>query len=179
LLRQFTGSLLFTIAALFATLAYGWFLTGSVGATAGLIWVVIVLAVLEISLSFDNAVVNAAVLSEMDDIWQRRFLTWGMLFAVFGMRILFPLVIVALAAGLGPIDALKLADRTGALRTDREQRAYCHFRLWRRVPRAGRHDLLRQSGKRRCTGSDGWNGIWLPSPPSARPKSPCSSSPCR
>lgn len=109
MLRQFTGSLLFTIAALFATLAYGWFLTGSVGATAGLIWVVIVLAVLEISLSFDNAVVNAAVLSEMDDIWQRRFLTWGMLFAVFGMRILFPLVIVALAAGLGPIDALKLS----------------------------------------------------------------------
>jgi len=68
-----------------------------------------VLAVLEISLSFDNAVVNAAVLTDMDAVWQRRFLTWGMVIAVFGMRVFFPLAIVALAAGLGPIDALMLS----------------------------------------------------------------------
>ncbi|MGL1701422.1 DUF475 domain-containing protein, partial [Vibrio parahaemolyticus] len=39
----------------------------------------------------------------------KRFLTWGMLIAVFGMRIVFPLAIVALAAGLGPVDALMLS----------------------------------------------------------------------
>jgi hypothetical protein len=109
LLRQFAGSLGFTLVALLAAVAYGWFDTGSLSATAGLVWIVLVLGVLEVSLSFDNAVVNAAVLSGMDAIWQRRFLTWGMLFAVFGMRIVFPLVIVALAAGLGPIDALMLS----------------------------------------------------------------------
>jgi uncharacterized protein len=109
LLRQFAGSLLFTLAALLAALAYGWFETGSIAATAGMVWIVLVLAVLEVSLSFDNAVVNAAVLADMDPVWQRRFLTWGMLFAVFGMRIVFPLAIVALAAGIGPIEALMLS----------------------------------------------------------------------
>lgn len=68
-----------------------------------------VLAVLEISLSFDNAVVNAKVLRTMTPLWQHRFLTWGMLIAVFGMRLVFPLVIVAVVAHLGPFEALKLA----------------------------------------------------------------------
>jgi hypothetical protein len=45
----------------------------------------------------------------MDETWRRRFLTWGIIIAVFGMRIVFPLVIVGIAAHLGPIDALKLA----------------------------------------------------------------------
>jgi len=84
LLRQFAGSLVFTLAAVVAALVYGWFDTHSLTATAGLAWIVVVLAVLEISLSFDNAVVNAAVLADMDEVWQRRFLTWGMLIAVFG-----------------------------------------------------------------------------------------------
>jgi len=59
------------------------------------------LGILELSLSFDNAVVNAAVLRNMDPAWQRRFLTIGILIAVFGMRFLFPIVIVALTAHLG------------------------------------------------------------------------------
>ena len=59
-----------------------------------------ILGVLEISLSFDNAVVNATVLERMNDFWQKIFLTVGILIAVFGMRLLFPLVIVWLAAGL-------------------------------------------------------------------------------
>jgi hypothetical protein len=109
LIRRFAGSLLFTLAAMVAAVAYGWFDTGSVAATAGVVWIVLVLGVLEVSLSFDNAVVNAAVLTGMDPVWQRRFLTWGMVIAVFGMRIVFPLAIVALAAGLGPIDALMLS----------------------------------------------------------------------
>ena len=66
--------------------------------TLGIVWIVFVLAVLEISLSFDNAVVNATVLKEMDPVWRRRFITWGIAIAVFGMRIVFPLVIVAIIA---------------------------------------------------------------------------------
>ncbi|ADY72893.1 protein of unknown function DUF475 [Desulfurobacterium thermolithotrophum DSM 11699] len=59
------------------------------------------LSLLEISLSFDNAVMNAVVLSGMSYIWRRRFLTWGMIIAVFGMRFLFPVLIVSLTAGIG------------------------------------------------------------------------------
>src|SRR3546814_11755868 len=45
----------------------------------------------------------------MDPVWQRRFLTWGLAIAVFGMRIVFPLVIVMIPASLGPLQALHLA----------------------------------------------------------------------
>ena len=109
MLRQFRGTLIFTLLCLIAAAGYGWYDTHSFEATASLVWIVLVLAVLEISLSFDNAVVNAKILSEMEPIWRQRFLTWGMVVAVFGMRILFPLVIVAVAAHLGPIEALKLS----------------------------------------------------------------------
>ncbi len=109
LLRYYKFSILFTLACLALAVWYGWAMTGSVAATASMLWIVFVLSILEVSLSFDNAVVNAAVLKDMDDIWQRRFLTWGMLIAVFGMRIVFPLAIVAIAAGLGPMAALDLS----------------------------------------------------------------------
>ncbi len=67
------------------------------------------LTVMEVSLSFDNAVVNAAVLRHMDARWQRRFLTWGILIAVFGMRLVFPVVIVAVAVGLGMGEVARMA----------------------------------------------------------------------
>lgn len=109
MLRFYRGSILFTIACLALAIWYGWHQTGSVEQTAQLVWIVIVLSILEISLSFDNAVVNATVLEEMDEIWQKRFLTWGMAIAVFGMRVLFPLAIVAIAAGLGPVETVTLS----------------------------------------------------------------------
>ena len=68
-----------------------------------------ILGILEISLSFDNAVVNATVLDRMNAFWQRIFLTVGILIAVFGMRLVFPLVIVAVTAGLSPVESLTLA----------------------------------------------------------------------
>jgi hypothetical protein len=68
-----------------------------------------ILAVLEVSLSFDNAVVNAKVLSTMDSVWRLRFITWGMALAVFGMRLVFPLIIVAVVAEISPYHALALA----------------------------------------------------------------------
>jgi hypothetical protein len=72
-------------------------------------FIIAVLGVLETSLSFDNAVVNATVLEHMDDVWRHRFMTWGMLIAVFGMRVIFPLVIVAVVAHTNPINALVMA----------------------------------------------------------------------
>ena len=73
------------------------------------------LAILEISLSFDNAVINAKVLSRMSELWRQRFLTWGMLISVLGARLLLPMLIVALAAHMSPlfIAYLVLADPVG------------------------------------------------------------------
>lgn len=70
-------------------------------ALANALVIAVLLGILEISLSFDNAVVNASVLRTMSEKWQHRFLTWGILIAVFGMRFIFPIVIVALSAGMG------------------------------------------------------------------------------
>ncbi len=108
--HYYRASLIFTLVCLGLGIWYGWSSTGgSIGGTASMLWIIMVLSVLEISLSFDNAVVNATVLKDMDRVWQRRFLTWGMAIAVFGMRIVFPLAIVAIAAGLGPVEAVRLS----------------------------------------------------------------------
>ena len=107
--RFYGFSLIFSIACFALAGWYGWASTGSVTGTLSLLWIVVVLSVLEVSLSFDNAVVNASVLKSMDEVWQRRFLTWGIAFAVFGMRVVFPLAIVAIAAGLGPLETIHLS----------------------------------------------------------------------
>jgi len=73
------------------------------------LFLVTILGVLEVSLSFDNAVINATVLRRMSEFWQRIFLTIGIIIAVFGMRLLFPLIIVWAASGLGPVAAIDLA----------------------------------------------------------------------
>ncbi|HCL64854.1 MAG TPA: hypothetical protein DIC56_08470 [Rhizobium sp.] len=92
----------------------GWQSTGTLGGMATVFFICAVLAVLEISLSFDNAIVNANKLKDMTPVWQHRFLTWGIVIAVFGMRIIFPLLIVVIAASIGPIDAFLLAAREPA-----------------------------------------------------------------
>lgn len=68
-----------------------------------------ILGILEVSLSFDNAVINATVLRRMSAFWQQIFLTVGILIAVFGMRLVFPLAIVWITAGLNPQQALDRA----------------------------------------------------------------------
>lgn len=68
-----------------------------------------ILGVFEISLSFDNAVINATVLRRMSEFWQTMFLTIGILIAVFGMRLVFPLAVVWVTAGLDPVRALDIA----------------------------------------------------------------------
>ncbi len=68
-----------------------------------------ILAVMEVSLSFDNAVVNATVLKHWNPYWKKLFLTVGVLVAVFGMRLLFPLLVVAMTSDIGIIDVARLA----------------------------------------------------------------------
>lgn len=63
----------------------------------------VLLIILEVTLSFDNAVVNAGVLRGMTPIWQWRFLTWGMFFAVFGSRALLPILIVSFSTLVSPL----------------------------------------------------------------------------
>ena len=72
-------------------------------------WITLVLLVLEVSLSFDNAVVNARVLDKLTPGQQRFFLTWGLVIPVFGVRFAGPLLMVALAGGVSLSEALDAA----------------------------------------------------------------------
>lgn len=72
-----------------------------------LILIVIGLGLFEMITSIDNAVINAEVLGTLSRRMRRIFLTWGILFAVFLMRGLLPLLIVmASHPGIGVIEAL-------------------------------------------------------------------------
>jgi hypothetical protein len=73
------------------------------------IYITFLLIILEVSLSFDNAVVNAKVLETMEPIWRRRFIVFGIPIAVFGMRLIFPLAIVAIVTGMGLFETLDVA----------------------------------------------------------------------
>ncbi|MET9024763.1 DUF475 domain-containing protein [Nocardia sp. NPDC004168] len=99
-LRIFGMSLVVTVLSLVVAVVYG-------GPTA--LALAAILGILEVSLSFDNAVINATVLERMSAFWQRIFLTVGVLIAVFGMRLVFPLAIVWITAGLDPVRAFDLA----------------------------------------------------------------------
>lgn len=87
------------------------FVRGTAVGAAGSAFVLsaLIIAVLEISLSFDNAVINASKLRTMAPVWRARFLTWGILIAVFGMRFVFPIVIVSVFSGISFADVLNLA----------------------------------------------------------------------
>jgi hypothetical protein len=108
-LRYFKGSALFSVFGLALGAAVGFYYTHTLQGAALSAFIVGVLGILEVSLSFDNAVVNATVLQGMTPIWRQRFVTWGIAVAVFGMRIVFPLVIVAVVAGISPVDAVVMA----------------------------------------------------------------------
>ncbi|MCU1642285.1 MAG: hypothetical protein JWN03_2560 [Nocardia sp.] len=98
--RIFGLSMIVSVVALIAAFVYG-------GVTG--LALCAILGVLEVSLSFDNAVINASVLQRMSEFWQKIFLTIGVLIAVFGMRLVFPLGIVWVTAGLDPKRAFDLA----------------------------------------------------------------------
>lgn len=107
MLRYFTGSFFVTIFGLIAAYLWGEHVHNGTGLTC--VFIAAVLAILEISLSFDNAVVNAMKLEKMSEKWRHRFITWGILIAVFGMRFLFPIAVVALFAKLSVLNVLDMA----------------------------------------------------------------------
>jgi hypothetical protein len=108
-LHFFTGSIWVTAVGVVLAAALGWYFVGTVGGVVTTVFIATMLAVLEVSLSFDNAVVNASVMKDMSAIWRHRFLTWGMAVAVFGMRFFFPLVVVSIVASVSPWEAVRLA----------------------------------------------------------------------
>ncbi|MFC9351540.1 DUF475 domain-containing protein [Arthrobacter sp. NPDC057013] len=103
-LKNFGWSFAVTAAALLIAMVYG-------GPQALILC--LILGILEVSLSFDNAVVNARILERMNPFWQKMFLSVGIVIAVFGMRVLFPLLIVGITAKLNPVEAVNLALQKG------------------------------------------------------------------
>ena len=107
-MKHFTWS--FIVTAVCMALAGWWgYDHGGVAGMITALGVTAILSVMEVSLSFDNAVVNASVLKGWNEFWLKLFLGLGMIIAVFGMRLVFPLVIVAVAADLGMMDVWNLA----------------------------------------------------------------------
>lgn len=98
--RIFAFSLTATIAAL-------------VGVAVGLgfkaLFVALILIVVEITFSFENAIINAKILKNLSKFWQNIFLTVGIFIAIFGMRVIFPIAIVMVTAGLGAREVIDLA----------------------------------------------------------------------
>ncbi len=106
--KTFRWSFIVTIISLILAFAYG---------SWEALFLCVMLAILEVSLSFDNAVLNATILKRMSEFWQKIFLTIGILIAVFGMRLLFPLLIVGVVAHLNPVEAIQLALEKGSIET--------------------------------------------------------------
>ena len=107
MLKYFFSSYLVTILGLAGAYLWGEHVHSGTGFTC--MFIASVLAILEISLSFDNAVVNAMKLENMSEKWRHRFITWGILIAVFGMRFVFPLAVVAIFAKLNILTVLDMA----------------------------------------------------------------------
>ena len=107
MLKYFRGSFFVTLIGLI--IGYLWAEHSHPGSGFLALFIVIFLSILEVTLSFDNAVINAMKLEKMDDKWRHRFLTWGIAIAVFGMRFLFPILVVAAFSGLTIAGVAKLA----------------------------------------------------------------------
>lgn len=110
-MKHFRFSIIFTIICL-AISAYWGFTHGPEAGLMAMFKVLAItsiLAVMEVSLSFDNAVVNASVLKHWDQFWRTLFLTVGIIVAVFGMRLVFPLLIVGVTADMSMVEVAKLA----------------------------------------------------------------------
>ncbi len=107
MLEYFLGSYIITVVGVIGAFLWGEHVHPGSGWAS--VFIVAVLAILETSLSFDNAVVNAMKLEKMSHKWRHRFLTWGIAIAVFGMRFLFPILVVAIFAKLDMLTVAKIA----------------------------------------------------------------------
>ena len=92
MLRRFASSIALTVIAIVGA---------GVVLGPGAAITTLVLIAIEVAFSFDNAVINAKILERMSKLWRRLFLTVGMLIAIVGMRLFFPVVIVSVTANLG------------------------------------------------------------------------------
>ena len=108
-MQIFKFSIIVTIFCLALAAVWGYNTIGGVSGIWEAVSIVAILGVMEVSLSFDNAVVNASILKEMDAKWRQIFLTVGILVAVFGMRLLFPILIVAFATSQSMVDVSQMA----------------------------------------------------------------------
>lgn len=99
-LRIFAFSGLVSLALAGVVLVYGGIAS---------LWLFIVLAILEVTFSFDNAVINSKILVRLSPIWQKLFLTVGIFIAVFVVRFALPILVVQLATGIGFSDVVNLA----------------------------------------------------------------------
>jgi hypothetical protein len=105
----FKSSIIVTVLGLILAFIIGEYYFHTAAGGWRFLFIASVLAILEISISFDNAVVNATVLKKMTPLWVERFLTWGMLIAVFGMRLVFPLLIVSVVGNIGVFETIRMA----------------------------------------------------------------------
>lgn len=94
----------FSVAATLATLV-----GIALGQGLKALYIVLILMVVEITFSFDNAIINAKILERMSPFWQKLFLTVGIIIAIFGMRVIFPILIVSLTSGLSWGEVIKMA----------------------------------------------------------------------
>lgn len=107
-MRHFLFDIIFTFVCLVIAAWWG-YSHGGISEMFLALGITAILAIMEISLSFDNAVVNASILKGWNDFWKKIFLTVGILIAVFGMRLIFPIAIVAVTANLGMGEVIHLA----------------------------------------------------------------------
>ena len=107
MIEYFLGSYIITAVGLLA--AYFWGNHVHAGSGMTCVFIALVLGILEVSLSFDNAVVNAMKLEKMSEVWRHRFITWGIAIALFGMRFLFPILVVAIFAKLSMLEVFKVS----------------------------------------------------------------------
>ncbi|MDZ7818873.1 MAG: DUF475 domain-containing protein [Aliarcobacter sp.] len=107
-MKHFKYSFIITFFILCFIIYHG-YINGGISSSLNLLWLTVILILMEVSLSFDNAIVNASILKHWNDFWKKMFLTVGMFVAVFGMRLLFPLLIVAFTANLTIFEVWTLA----------------------------------------------------------------------
>lgn len=118
-MQTFFHSFGFSAAATLLTIIVSIYYFG-VGALVPLL----ILMIIEVTFSFDNAVVNAKILKKMSPFWQKLFLSVGIIVAIFGMRLVFPIAIVALTANLNWKDVIDLAMNHPAAYADKLEYAH-------------------------------------------------------
>ncbi len=107
-MKHFKYSIMIMIVALIAIGMWG-YSQGGLSSSIKLLSITVILILMEISFSFDNAVVNASILKTWSEYWKKLFLTFGIIVAVFGMRLLFPLIIVSQTSDIAIVDVWRVA----------------------------------------------------------------------